>query len=417
MTIRFRLDARTGLPPYRQLVEQVRQALRLGTLVPGDQLPTVRAVVREVAINPNTVHRAYRELEQQGLVEGRQGQGTFVRRTLGGPSPEAQAAAGIADGPLGTGSPASRSGRRGNAGTARGIAPGRRDGGQAGGAVMVALEAKALGRRYGRKWGLRDCTVAVPEGKVAGLVGPNGAGKSTLLRLAAGLSRPSAGEIRVLGQMVRPNSSQGLARVGYLDQERPLYRHFRVDELLTYGRRTNRAWDAAAARGWLNDVGVSLRARVHTLSVGQQAQVALALCFGKRPELLLLDEPVASLDPLARRHFMGALMETVAARGTTVVVSSHILSELESICDHLVILSRSRVPLSGDVVEVLADHRMIVGPPAQMASVDATVVMASHAGRQSTLLVRGPLPPLQPGWQVLEPTLDEIVLAYLEMGQ
>ncbi|HEX3947816.1 MAG TPA: ABC transporter ATP-binding protein [Acidimicrobiales bacterium] len=274
----------------------------------------------------------------------------------------------------------------------------------------MALEARALGRRYGRKWGLQDCTVAVPEGKVVGLVGPNGAGKSTLLRLAAGLSRPTAGEVRVLGETVHPNTPQGFPLVGYLDQERPLYRHLRVREILDYGRRMNRHWDTGAARRWLDDLEVPMGARVRSLSVGQQAQVALALCLGKRPELLLLDEPAASLDPLARRHLMGVLMDTVAERGTTVVISSHIVSELEPVCDHLVILSRSTVQLADGVDRILARHRMLIGPRDLVAPPGGTVVAATHAGRQTTLIVRDHEGPGD-RWQVIEPSLEEIVLA------
>jgi ABC-2 type transport system ATP-binding protein len=209
--------------------------------------------------------------------------------------------------------------------------------------MTAALQAEGLGRRYRTTWGLRDCTLTVPEGTVTGLVGPNGAGKSTLLRLAAGLSRPTAGTISVFGSLVQPNGTDHLDRVGYLDQFHPLFRYFRVDEMLAFGRKLNRRWDDTSARTWLEDLGIPLDRRVGRLSGGQQAQVALTVCMAKRPDLLLLDEPVASLDPLARKRLLQALMGTVADRGTTVFMSSHIISELEPVCNYLIVLSASRV--------------------------------------------------------------------------
>ena len=207
---------------------------------------------------------------------------------------------------------------------------------------VAALEAVGLGRRYGTKWGLRDCSLTVPEGSITGLVGPNGAGKSTLLRLAAGLSRPTTGIVSIFGERVRPNSTRHLRRMGYFDQLRPLYPGLRVDETLRLGRKLNKRWDNGAALGWLKELDIALTERVGRLSLGQQALVALALCMGKRPDLLLLDEPVASLDPLARRQLLETLLGTVADEGTTVFLSSHIISELEPVCDHLIILSSSQ---------------------------------------------------------------------------
>ena len=194
--------------------------------------------------------------------------------------------------------------------------------------MTAALEAEGLGRRYRTKWGLRDCTLSVPEGSITGLIGPNGAGKSTLLRLAAGLSRPSAGSVSVFGQVVRPNSTKHLARMGYLDQLHPLYGGFKVKEMLRFGEKLNSVWDNESANQWLGEHSISMDQKVGKLSLGQQAQVALALCMAKRPDLLLLDEPVASLDPLARHQLLQTLMGTVAERGTTVFLSSHIISEL-----------------------------------------------------------------------------------------
>lgn len=276
-----------------------------------------------------------------------------------------------------------------------------------------ALETTGLGRRYRSNWGLRDCSLTVREGSITGLVGPNGAGKSTLLRLAAGLSRPSTGSVRIFDKEVEPNGTAHLARIGYFDQLRPLYGSFKVKEMLTFGRRLNTTWDDEAARGWLAEFDIPLDRKVKRLSLGQQAQVALAVCMGKRPDLLLLDEPVASLDPLARRQLLQTLLGSVAERGTTVFLSSHIVSELEPVCDDLIILSGARVQTSGTIEHLLADHRLLVGPKIDVDPPGADIVSSSATTRQSSYLVRGALPELGPARQVLEPNLEEIVLGYL----
>jgi ABC-2 type transport system ATP-binding protein len=278
---------------------------------------------------------------------------------------------------------------------------------------VAALEAVGLGRRYGTKWGLRDCSLTVPEGSITGLVGPNGAGKSTLLRLAAGLSRPTTGAVSIFGERVEPNSTRHLRRMGYFDQLRPLYPGLRVDETLRLGHKLNQRWDDDGALALLNDLDVPLAQRVGRLSLGQQALVALSLCIGKRPDLLLLDEPVANLDPLARRQLLETLLGTVAERGTTVFLSSHIISELEPVCDNLIILSSSTVRITGSIEGLLADHRVLVGPRGDVRLSGADVISVRDAERQSTLLVRGRPPDLGRDWQVLQPDLDEIVLAYL----
>ncbi len=279
--------------------------------------------------------------------------------------------------------------------------------------MTTALETEGLGRRYRTKWGLRDCTLTVPEGSITGLVGPNGAGKSTLLRLAAGLSRPTTGTVRVFGTEVAPNSTDHLDRVGYFDQLRPLYDGFRVEELLALGRRLNANWDDGAAHQWLDELDIPLKQKAGSLSLGHQAQVALALCMGKRPDLLLLDEPVASLDPLARRQLLQVLMATVAERGTTVFLSSHIVSELEPVCDELIILSGSTTQTAGSIESLLAEHFILVGLRNARPIEGVEVISARDTGRQSTVLVRGEASSLDPAWEVARPSLDDIVLAYL----
>jgi ABC-2 type transport system ATP-binding protein len=281
--------------------------------------------------------------------------------------------------------------------------------------MIPALLTDGLGKRYARRWALRDCTLALPPGRVAALVGPNGAGKTTLLHLAVGMSRPSCGRVEVFGWSPQRQPLLVLPRVGFVAQEHPLYRGFRVAEMLEMGRRLNPRWDRALAERRLRDLGIATGARVGELSGGQQAQVALVLALAKRPELLLLDEPVAALDPLARREFLQALMEAVADGGLTVLLSSHILADLERVCDFLVILSASQVQLAGEIDAIRAQHRLLMGERRRAEALGRAheIVQARHGGRQSTLLVRTSGPVNDPSWLQSEPTLEEIVLAYL----
>jgi ABC-2 type transport system ATP-binding protein len=280
-----------------------------------------------------------------------------------------------------------------------------------------ALETVGLGRRYRKKWGLRDCSLSVPRGSITGLIGPNGAGKSTLLRLSAGLSRPTTGTVSLFGKSVRPSGTEHLSRIGYFDQLRPLYGSLRVEETMRFGKKFNANWDNDAALAWLNESKVPLSERVDTLSLGQQALVALALCVGKSPDLLLLDEPVANLDPLARRQLLEMLLATVAERGTTVFLSSHIISELEPVCDRLIILSASSVRVSGTVDWFLTAHRVLTGNRNEPLPEGVAVIARRDAERQTTLLIRGDVGSLGESWQLHEPELDEIVLAYLSTPQ
>ncbi|KJY39847.1 ABC transporter ATP-binding protein [Streptomyces sp. NRRL S-495] len=280
----------------------------------------------------------------------------------------------------------------------------------------VALHTEALGKRYGQTWALQDCSLELPAGRIAALVGPNGAGKSTLLHLAVGLLRPDTGQVRVFGRDPREDPD-ARADLGFVAQDTPLYPDFTATELITMGRRLNpRGWDDSIARDRLTRLGLPLDKRVGRLSGGQRAQVALALALAKRPRLLLLDEPVAALDPLARHEFMQALMGAVGEYGTTVLLSSHLLNDLERVCDHLVLLHTSQVRLSAPVDDLLASHCRLVGPRipdgAAVPGV-AEVVRASHTERQSTLLVRTDGPVDESRWTVHEVTLEDLVLAHL----
>ncbi|MFC0551017.1 ABC transporter ATP-binding protein [Planotetraspora thailandica] len=278
----------------------------------------------------------------------------------------------------------------------------------------MALEAHGLGKRYRRNWALRDCSLHLPAGRIAALVGPNGAGKSTLLNMAVGLLRPTEGTLRVLGQS--PGGNRDLMdRIGFVAQDTPLYPDFTATELITMGAKLNRRWDTSLARERVERLGIPLDRRTGELSGGQRAQVALALALAKRPELLLLDEPVASLDPLARREFMQVLMGSVADGETTVLLSSHLLGDLERVCDYLIVLQAAHVQLLGGVDELVSEHKTLVGPRRERASIAGVseIVRESHTDKQTTLLVRTDGPILDPAWSVHDVTLEDLVLAYL----
>jgi len=279
---------------------------------------------------------------------------------------------------------------------------------------VTALQASGLGKRFGRRWALCDCTLSVPVGRVVGLVGPNGAGKTTLLRLLAGLCTPTAGVASVLGRSAE-QSEEFLSSIGYLAQDIPLYKRLTAEQHLEVGAGLNRRWDAAGARERLTALGIPTDRPVSTLSGGQRAQVALGLALAKRPRLLLLDEPVAALDPLARRKFLTSLTEAVAEGDLSVVLSSHLLHDLERICDHLVLLAASRAQICDDIDHVLDTHRMLVGPRRRLPGIERglNVVKATQTTNQTRLLVRTDGPVLDPSWQVDEVGLEDIVLAYM----
>ena len=282
--------------------------------------------------------------------------------------------------------------------------------------MSAAIETHELSKRYRRVSALTDCTITVPEGRVSALVGPNGAGKTTLLRMLAGLSSPTGGTASVLGDTPRQDPAF-LAEIGFLAQEIPLYRRFTAADHIRIGAHMNPRWDAPLVRDRLAELRVPLDQRVGTLSGGQRAQVALALTLAKRPRLLLLDEPVAALDPLARRNFLATLTSAMADAegGLTVVLSSHLVTDLERVCDHVILLTGSRVQLSGDIDTLLAEHKFLVGPRKDSAPIERAhkVVHAVATARQSTLLVRLGGPVIDPAYQAEDVSFEELVLAYM----
>ncbi|GHF75473.1 ABC transporter ATP-binding protein [Kitasatospora xanthocidica] len=282
--------------------------------------------------------------------------------------------------------------------------------------MTPALEAVGLGRRYRGGWALRGCDFTVPTGRICGVVGPNGAGKSTLLALAARQLTPTEGELRVFGEAA--GSPGQRARVAYVAQDKPLYPGLTVTETLRMGRELNPGWDQEAAQRVVDQGELRPKARIGSLSGGQRTRVSLALALGKVPDLLLLDEPMADLDPLARHQLMGTLMSAAAERGTTIVVSSHILPELDGVIDHVLLVQRGGIRLAGDLDEVLDGHRLLTGP-AEDAELPADLVVERRVGgRQATALVRTAEPlegRWEPDgrWESERPSLEELLLGYL----
>jgi ABC-2 type transport system ATP-binding protein len=281
---------------------------------------------------------------------------------------------------------------------------------------MNVIEAAGLGKRYGSTWALRECTLAIPDGHVAALVGPNGAGKTTLLNLAVGLATPTAGTVSVLGG-TRPGSPAALDGIAFVAQDAPLHANLSVADTLHLTRNLNRRFDRGYARARLDELGIPLTRKAGKLSGGQQAQLALTLALGRRPRLLVLDEPMASLDPLARHDFMATVMTAMADDGVSVVLSSHVLTELERVADYLVLMSRGSVQVAGEVDDLLASHRVLTGPAAEAGRYAERlgVVHARRGGAQAHLLVRtnGSTDPVPPGWEAHPVSLEELALAYL----
>ncbi|MEV0128700.1 ABC transporter ATP-binding protein [Dactylosporangium sp. NPDC050688] len=280
--------------------------------------------------------------------------------------------------------------------------------------MTAVLRTDRLTKDYGRRRALTDCTLSIPSGRVVGLVGPNGAGKSTLLQLACGLLGPTSGTIEVLGG--RPNSGPAqVAKVGFVAQDTPTYAGLSVAEHLTLGARLNPGWDAGVAERRIAALGLDPAQRAGKLSGGQRAQLALTLAVAKRPQLLILDEPVASLDPLARREFLQSLMEFVAEQEASVILSSHLVADLERVCDHLVVLTAGRVQVAGDVEDLLGSHHRLTGARCDPAALPGgqELVHAGHTAKQSTLIVRSTAPIDDPAWVVEPLSLEDVVLAYL----
>jgi ABC-2 type transport system ATP-binding protein len=281
------------------------------------------------------------------------------------------------------------------------------------GQSAAAIESSGLGKRYGKTWALRDCTLSLPEGRVVALIGPNGAGKTTFLSLVIGLAGATEGTVLVDGHSA--GGPEALARVAFMAQDHPLYKRFTVADHLRLGSELNAGFDLPWARARLSDLDIPLRRPAGRLSGGQQAQVALTLALAKRARVILLDEPVASLDPIARREVMTVLMTRVAETGATVVFSSHVVAELERVCDYLVVMSRTQVQLAGATDDLLAAHARLIGPggAAGVPAGVAAVLERSASDAQTVLLARLSGPVADPRWESRPVSVEDIALGYL----
>ncbi|HSW66235.1 MAG TPA: ABC transporter ATP-binding protein [Bacillota bacterium] len=286
--------------------------------------------------------------------------------------------------------------------------------------TKYAVQTKGLGKRYRSFWALKDCTIRVPRGTVTALVGPNGAGKTTLLKLLVSLSRPSTGSAEILGQ-IPAQKAEYLAGIGYLGQEIPLYNQLSAGEHMKLGAHLNTSWDNELATRRLTELDIDQHRPVGKLSGGQRAQVALALALAKKPKLLLLDEPVAALDPLARVDFLSSLASAVTEAGgeLTVVMSSHLLADLERICDHVIILASGQTQLCDSIDAVLKMHKLLTGPRREtVVSPAYTVIRETQTARETTLLVRlNDLKFRDPHWHMHDVDIEEIVLAYMSQSR
>ncbi len=287
------------------------------------------------------------------------------------------------------------------------------------GGSSPALRTDRLGRRYGHVWGLRDCTLELPAGAVVGLVGPNGAGKTTLLEMIIGLLQPTEGQLSVFGETSHVPMAERLARVGYVAQDHPLYRDFSVADMFHLGRSMNPSWDQELATARMGALGIPLKRKVKSLSGGQRAQVSLTMALAKRAPLLVLDEPVSSLDPVARLEFMGEVMAAAAGTGLTVLISSHVVSELERLCDWLIVLTGGHVQLAGPADDLIAAHQLLTVPRATAdTELPGLIIHRTDSDRHSTVLVRADPARLaaqqRPGWQADPVGFEQLVLAYLQ---
>jgi ABC-2 type transport system ATP-binding protein len=284
---------------------------------------------------------------------------------------------------------------------------------------VPALRTDRLGRRYGKAWGLRDCTLEVPAGAVAALVGPNGAGKTTLLEMIIGLLEPTEGQVSVFGEASRADTAEALARVGYVAQDHPLYRDFSAADMFHLGRAMNPSWDQELAAARMDTLGIPLKRKVKSLSGGQRAQVSLTMALAKRAPLVVLDEPVSSLDPIARLEFMRDVMALAADNALTFLISSHVVSELERFCDWLIVLAGGHVQLAGPADELLDAHRLLTVPRATPdAELPGTAIHRTDSDRHSTVLVRADPVHLavqgHTGWQADPVSFEQLVMAYLQ---
>jgi len=272
-------------------------------------------------------------------------------------------------------------------------------------ALDSPLVAEGFGRRYRRTrpWAVRDVSLAVPAGSITALVGANGAGKSTMIRACLGFERPDEGRLLVFGIDPRRDRTRAVNSVAYVPQGASLYRSLTIRDHFDLARGARPSFDSAYALGRVRAAGLSPERRISELSGGEGAQVALALALGTRAELLLLDEPLASLDPLARRDFLNALVDDVRGRGATALLSSHIVTDVEQACDRLVVLADGRLVLDAAVVMARAELRTVLA-----SELGGRVAIGTFAGQAGE-----PLALVRDASVGRAASLEEIVLGHL----
>ena len=287
--------------------------------------------------------------------------------------------------------------------------------------MTAVLEAHGFGKRYRRKnWALRGVDLEVPEGSITALVGPNGSGKSTLIRAWIGFERPTEGRLSTGGVDPRVDRAGAVAKVGYVPQSPSLYGNLTIAEHITLATTLRDGFDTGLAAHYIERLSIPLSALASELSGGEGAQVGLALALGTRARILLLDEPLASLDPLARREFLHVLVDAVRSEGHTALLSSHVITDIEQACDRLIVLGKGHTLLDLSIAEALAHHRVIEGGPAALVGTDRIVGSFPSAGGDALTLVRvptaGAFPP-DPAVVGRPATLEEVVIGHMAAGR
>jgi ABC-2 type transport system ATP-binding protein len=288
--------------------------------------------------------------------------------------------------------------------------------------MTAVLEAHGFGKRYRRRtWALRNVDLTVPEGSITALVGPNGSGKSTLIRGWIGFERATEGRLVTGGVDPQRDRKGAVERVGYVPQSPSLYRDLTIADHIALAGTLRDGFDGRMAAGYVERLSIPLRAKAGELSGGEQAQVGLALALATRARILLLDEPLASLDPLARREFLHLMVEAVRAAGATALLSSHVITDIEQACDRLIVLGKGHTLLDLTISEALAHHRIVEAPAAdaaRLAGPDAVIgSFPAPAGEPLSLVRVAVVAPVGAELLGRAATLEEVVIGHLAAGR